>query len=78
MEHAPASPEPLLIGRERERALLWSHYQAAASGQTHVVLIEGLLGIGKTCLLEFSPCYDVAVSGSRENLEHIEYEVFQL
>jgi predicted ATPase len=52
MEHAPASPEPLLIGRERERALLWSHYQAAASGQTRVVLIEGPPGIGKTCLLD--------------------------
>src|SRR2546421_5542845 len=52
MEHAPASPEPLLIGRERERALLWSHYQAAASGQTRVVLIEGSPGIGKTCLLD--------------------------
>ena len=52
MEHAPASPEALLLGRERERELLWSHYQAAASGQTRVVLIEGPPGIGKTCLLD--------------------------
>ena len=49
---ASASPEPLLIGRERERALLWSQYQAAANGQTHVLLIEGPPGIGKTCLLD--------------------------
>jgi predicted ATPase/DNA-binding NarL/FixJ family response regulator len=52
MEHAPASPEPLLLGRERERALLWSHYQAAALGQTRVVLIEGPPGIGKTRLFD--------------------------
>src|SRR5260370_42328248 len=52
MEHAPASPELLLIGRERDRALLWSHFQAAARGQTRVVLIEGPPGIGKTCLLD--------------------------
>ena len=52
MEHALASPEPVLIGREREHTLLWSHYQTAASGQTHVVLIEGPPGIGKTCLLD--------------------------
>ena len=54
MEHASASAstEPLLIGRERERALLWSHYQTAANGQTRVVLIEGPPGIGKTCLLD--------------------------
>jgi len=52
MEHTPASPEPLLIGRQRERALLWSHYEAVAIRQARVVLIVGEPGIGKTRLLD--------------------------
>jgi DNA-binding CsgD family transcriptional regulator len=49
---SPASPEPLLIGRQRELAALWHHFEVAVAGRTGVVLVAGEPGIGKTRLLD--------------------------
>ncbi len=50
----PTSPtrEPLLIGRQRELAVLWSQFEIAVRGQLRVALVAGEPGIGKTHLLE--------------------------
>lgn len=48
----PAERKVLFIGRQEEFALLWSRYEAAASGHAGVVLVSGEPGIGKTRLLE--------------------------
>ncbi len=34
MENATARPEPLLVGRQRELALLWGQFEAAAGGRS--------------------------------------------
>jgi DNA-binding CsgD family transcriptional regulator len=41
-----------LVGRQREMALLWDLFQAAAKGQPGVALVAGEPGIGKTRLLQ--------------------------
>jgi predicted ATPase len=43
---------PTIVGRQRELALAFHHYEAAKHGQTSVVLVSGEPGIGKTCLLD--------------------------
>lgn len=45
------SPKPPLIGRQREVALLWDQFEAAAHGRANVVFVTGEPGIGKTRLL---------------------------
>ena len=60
---APATPEPALIGRERELAALARHAEAAAAGHTRVVLVVGEPGIGKTRLLDVV-ARDAARSGA--------------
>jgi DNA-binding CsgD family transcriptional regulator len=49
---ALTSPEPLLIGRQRELASLWHHFEIAVGGRTRIALVAGEPGIGKTRLLE--------------------------
>lgn len=46
------SPKPPLIGRQREVALLWDQFEAAARGRANVVFVTGEPGIGKTRLLD--------------------------
>ncbi len=41
-----------LVGREKERATLLAHLEAAIGGQGGLVLIEGEAGVGKTRLLQ--------------------------
>ncbi|MBA2450320.1 MAG: AAA family ATPase [Chloroflexi bacterium] len=48
----PANREPRLIGRGREIATLWHHFEVAADGRAGTVLVAGEPGIGKTRLLE--------------------------
>jgi Cdc6-like AAA superfamily ATPase len=48
----PAGSEPLLVGRQREVAVLWRLFEAAVDGRPGVVLVAGEPGIGKTHLLE--------------------------
>jgi DNA-binding CsgD family transcriptional regulator len=48
----PASAPPLLVGRERELALLRDHLSASLSGSGSLVLIGGEAGIGKTAVAE--------------------------
>ena len=43
-----------LVGRQREQALIWNQYKAAMGGFPRVVLLDGEIGIGKTCLLSAS------------------------
>ncbi len=52
MASETVSPGPPLVGHQREMALLWDQFEAAARGRTHVVLITGEPGIGKTRLLD--------------------------
>jgi len=35
------SPRPSFIGRQRELALLWNHFETAAGGQVRVALVTG-------------------------------------
>src|SRR6185437_9884172 len=51
MKQEIVDPEPLLVGRQRELAMLVGRFDAAADGRTRVVLVAGEPGIGKTHLL---------------------------
>jgi DNA-binding CsgD family transcriptional regulator len=51
MEQIPLKPDPLLVGRTRERLLLDRLFEAASGGRTHIALVAGEPGIGKTRLL---------------------------
>ena len=49
---APRGPQPPLVGRGRELALLREQLAAALAGVGSLVLIGGEAGIGKTALAE--------------------------
>jgi DNA-binding CsgD family transcriptional regulator/tetratricopeptide (TPR) repeat protein len=51
MEHVTAEAESVLVGRERELAILRSQLETAIGGQMRVAQIAGEPGIGKTRLL---------------------------
>jgi len=57
-----ASQRPPLVGRERERRILRSAFEAAATGQGALILLGGEPGIGKTAVCEQLASF-VAVSG---------------
>ena len=48
----PGSASPLIVGREREQAILRNHLAAALAGRGSLILIGGEAGIGKTTLAE--------------------------
>ena len=52
IEQFATGARPPLVGRLRESDALWTRFEAAATGQTGVVLIAGEPGIGKTRLLD--------------------------
>jgi DNA-binding CsgD family transcriptional regulator/tetratricopeptide (TPR) repeat protein len=54
---------PLLVGRERELAMLRQHLDAAIGGHGSLVLIGGEAGIGKTALAEWL-CREAAEQGA--------------
>src|SRR5258708_36643437 len=51
VDHASISSSQF-VGRQRELNLIWNHYHAASNGNTHVVLVSGEPGIGKTRLID--------------------------
>ena len=52
IEQFASGARPPLVGRQRESDALWTRFEAAAAGQTGVVLIAGEPGIGKSRLLD--------------------------
>ncbi len=44
--HATPHPEPVLVGRRHEVALLWNQFEVAASGRLHVALLAGAVTSG--------------------------------
>ena len=52
IEQFVTDARPSLVGRRRESDALWKRFEAAATGQTGIVLIAGEPGIGKTRLLD--------------------------
>ena len=52
IEQFATGAHPPLVGRQRETDALWKRFEAAATGQTGVVLIAGEPGIGKSRLLD--------------------------
>src|SRR5215218_7080346 len=59
----PRRAQPLLVGREREQALLRDQLAAALAGEGGLVLIGGEAGIGKTALAE-ALCREAAEQGA--------------
>ncbi len=55
---------PLLVGRERELAVLREAYAGACAGQGRLVLVSGEAGIGKTVLTE-TLCREARAQGTR-------------
>ena len=49
---ATATPPPLMVGRDTERAALLSAFESAASGRGLLLCVVGEAGIGKTTLVE--------------------------
>src|SRR5690349_3063353 len=79
VQPGPASrpqPEPLIVGRERERQLLDEQFSAATAGAGRLLLIGGEAGVGKTTLVHWlareagsrgarvlnGGCYDLTVT----------------
>jgi predicted ATPase len=57
-----SAPRPSVVGREHERAAVWSAAEAAIAGRGSLVCVAGEPGIGKTTLVE-DVLAEVAASG---------------
>jgi len=60
---SPTLPSPILVGRERELAILREHLDATLVGRGSLLLIGGEAGIGKTALAE-TVCRDAEKRGT--------------
>jgi len=52
MTDRTSKPEPVLVGRQHELDVLWSHFEEACTDHLRVTLVAGEPGIGKTHLLQ--------------------------